>query len=93
MLQQAPVPAALVGRPYSDLVAFCLLGARSDATAAGAAFPPGCLPLGLLRKKGENRAWRLPYVAIHPRPDLQLEASDAVFLLRARSARLDGCSA
>jgi len=40
------------------------------------------VPLGLLRRKAENRAWRLPYVATHPSPDTLLQLGDAVFIVR-----------
>lgn len=54
--------------------------------AAAAQLPAGWLPLGLLRKKSENRAWRLPFVAVHPDPSTELTAGDAVFLLRSRGS-------
>jgi hypothetical protein len=87
MLQQRAVPAGLVGRSYADLIAFCLLGGAGDSAACRASFPPGWLPLGLLRKKTENRAWRLPFVAVHPEPSTLLLASDKIFLLRSRGAQ------
>ncbi len=73
MLQQQPVPQHLIGCCYAELVAFYLT------------HPDPCarfVPLGLLRKKLENRAWRLPYVATHPHPDSLLQATDMVFVIR-----------
>lgn len=81
MLQQIPVPAALVGHTYGELVSHLLL----DPSHGRA------VPLGLLRRKSENRAWRLPYVATHPAPGSVLDAGDQVFIIRARSKQLDGC--
>lgn len=57
MLQQQPVAPDLVGRTYAELVTALLLNPEPAERR---------LPLGLLRRKSENRAWRLPYVAIHP---------------------------
>lgn len=45
------------------------------------------VPLGLLRRKSENRGWRLPYVALHPAPTTVLVLTDCVFLIRPRSSR------
>ncbi len=114
MLMQVPVPAALHGRTYGELVSHLLLspGAASGAApgapvgpawgeprpaagAGAAAQAPSArsVPLGLLRRKSENRAWRLPYVAAHPAASTVLEATDAMFILRPRCPDLDGTSA
>jgi hypothetical protein len=73
MLQQQPVPRHLVGCCYQQLVTHFLM--HPDPLRR-------CVPLGLLRRKAENRAWRLPYVATHPHPRSLLQASDLVFLVR-----------
>jgi hypothetical protein len=73
MLQQQPVPVHLIGCCYSELVSHFLN--HPDPLQRH-------IPLGLLRKKSENRAWRLPYVATHPQPDSLLQATDLVFLIR-----------
>jgi hypothetical protein len=73
MLQQQPVPSHLVGCCYHDLVLY-YLGSPDPLQRH--------IPLGLLRRKAENRAWRLPYVATHPNPDTLLQASDMVYVLR-----------
>jgi hypothetical protein len=76
MLQLVPVPPHLVGHPYSQLVTHLV----TRGVSAGGPL----LPLGLLRRKSENRGWRLPYVAVHPRPDVVLDAADGVYVLRQR---------
>jgi hypothetical protein len=73
VLQQLPVPPHLVGAPYSHLVSHWL--SHRDPLQR-------YVPLGLLRRKAENRAWRLPYVATHPEPGTPLQPSDMVFVLR-----------
>ncbi|KAF8071241.1 Kcnt2 [Scenedesmus sp. PABB004] len=73
MLRQLPVPPHLVGCTYRELVAALLSApAPQDRHVA----------LGLLRRKAENRAWRLPFVATHPDPDTVLQITDAVFVIR-----------
>jgi hypothetical protein len=72
-LRQIRVPRDLVGQPYSALVRRLLASPRPQERA---------VPLGLLRRKAENRAWRLPYVATHPSPDTLLQLGDAVFIVR-----------
>ena len=89
MLQLVPVPPQLVGRPYSMLVtAFVLQGQPAYSSSSGSSTEGralgSVLPLGLLRRKSENRGWQLPYVAVHPGPDVVLESSDAVYVLRTR---------
>jgi hypothetical protein len=73
MLLQLPVPAHLVGCTYKELVAHFLSAQQLQDRH---------VPLGLMRRKAENRAWRLPYVATHPNPDAVLQMTDAVFVIR-----------
>ncbi|WIA32340.1 hypothetical protein OEZ86_003176 [Tetradesmus obliquus] len=73
MLLQLPVPPHLVGCTYKELVAHFLQAPQPHKRH---------VPLGLLRRKAENRAWRLPYVATHPDPDAVLQMTDAVFMIR-----------
>jgi len=73
MLQQLPVPPHLVGCTYRELVRHFLTSPEPHLRY---------VPLGLLRKKAENRAWRLPYVATHPDPDVELQITDFVFVVR-----------
>jgi hypothetical protein len=76
MLQLVPVPPHLVGHSYSQLVTHLV----TRGVSAGGPL----LPLGLLRRKSENRGWRLPYVTPHPRPDVVLDIADGVYVLRQR---------
>lgn len=73
MLQQLPVPAHLVGSSYQELVQYWL--SHPDPQHRH-------VSLGLLRRKAENRAWRLPYVATHPAPDTLLAPTDLVYVIR-----------
>lgn len=73
MLQQQPVPLSLVGCYYAELVQHYLSSPDPQQRY---------VPIGLLRKKAENRAWRLPYVATHPHPDTLLLPTDLVFVIR-----------
>eukprot|EP00775_Hariotina_reticulata_P001447 gene1447-1788_t len=73
MLLQLPVPSHLVGCTYKELVRHFLTSSEPHMRH---------VPLGLLRKKAENRAWRLPYVATHPDPDVVLQMTDSVFVIR-----------
>jgi hypothetical protein len=58
-LHQAPVPLAFVGRPYHELVTALLLCDGTGGTGTGGVAPWAReVPLGLLRRKSENRAWR-----------------------------------
>lgn len=92
-LHQVPVPVAYVGRTYGELASALLLARGGGESGGGEAeventpLPapwPHEVPLGLLRRKSENRGWRLPYVALHPVPSTVLELTDCVFLLRPR---------
>jgi hypothetical protein len=73
MLLQLPVPAHLVGCTYKELVSHFLSSPQPQDRH---------VPLGLMRRKAENRAWRLPYVATHPDPDAVLQMTDVVFVIR-----------
>jgi hypothetical protein len=73
MLQQQAVPSHLVGCCYQELVSHYV--GHPDPRQR-------YIPVGLLRKKAENRAWRLPYVATHPRAETLLQATDLVFVIR-----------
>lgn len=73
MLQCLPVPQHLVGATYGELVRHFLTSPAPHMRH---------VPLGLMRRKAENRAWRLPYVAAHPDPATVLSLSDSVFVIR-----------
>jgi hypothetical protein len=73
MLLQLPVPAHLIGCTYKELVSHFLSAPQPQDRHVA---------LGLMRRKAENRAWRLPYVATHPDPDAVLQMTDAVFVIR-----------
>jgi hypothetical protein len=71
LLQQVPLPPGLAGRTYGE----CVM-----ALAAGR----GQVALGLYRRKSENPGTRLSVVVANPAWHETVEASDRVFVLRAR---------
>lgn len=71
LLQQINVPSHLIGRPYGELVMLLTLTQH-------------LIPLGLYRRKSENKASRLFYVMTNPRADELLEPGDRVFVVRER---------
>lgn len=71
LLRQVDVPPHLKDATYGELFAFLVVEGAM-------------VPLGLYRRKSENPAWRLPYVATNPLPDTPLRPGDRVFVLRER---------
>lgn len=71
LLRQIALPPEMVGRTYGELVQRLTLHRK-------------LVPLGLYRRKSENGAWRLKYVATNPPWHERLEVSDQVFVLRER---------
>ncbi|EFN56237.1 hypothetical protein CHLNCDRAFT_51907 [Chlorella variabilis] len=71
-LQQVPVPAGLVGRPYGEVFMHLALSAQ-------------LLCLGLYRRKSENPGTRLSYVVCNPGWGEPLEGTDRIFVLRPRA--------
>ena len=71
LLRQIDLPPEMAGRTYGELVQRLTLHRK-------------LVPLGLYRRKSENAAWRLQYVATNPPWHERLEISDRVFVLRER---------
>ncbi len=78
LLRQIDLPPEMVGRTYGELVQRLTLHRK-------------LVPLGLYRRKSENSAWRLQYVATNPPWHERLEISDRVFVLRERGGPWLAC--
>lgn len=78
LLRQIDLPPEMVGRTYGELVQRLTLHRK-------------LVPLALYRRKSENSAWRLQYVATNPPWHERLEISDRVFVLRERGGPWLAC--
>ncbi|GMH45499.1 hypothetical protein BSKO_13456 [Bryopsis sp. KO-2023] len=71
LLEQISLPNGFKGKTYTELVTFLVL-------------QRGLIPLGLFRRKSENRSWLLRYVCANPPGDVVLEGTDKVFVIREK---------
>ena len=78
LLRQIDLPQEMVGITYGEMVQRLTLHRK-------------LVPLGLYRRKSENSAWRLQYVATNPPWHERLEISDRVFVLRERGGPWLAC--
>ncbi|GMH45490.1 hypothetical protein BSKO_13447 [Bryopsis sp. KO-2023] len=72
LLKQISLPNGFKGKTYTELVSYLVL-------------QRGLIPLGLFRRKSENRSWLLRYVCANPPGEVVLEGTDKVFVIRERT--------